>query len=133
MQIHSFLKKCFLKSSNLARLIYNFMTSKVVLILALVFFIASSTMYTVNIKCGTCTNTTGCAGNRCLIITGEINSESCYGASTCSMSYQQSIQMGQCSNDFYGTACSSGVCISSSSVNMCYSSSIGCLNGVTFT
>ena len=109
------------------------MTLKEEFILALVFCIASSTMYTVNMKCGTCKNTTGCAGNTCLIYTGDVNTEYCYGTSTCSISFQQNIQLGLCSKDLYGTPCSSGVCMSSSSMYMCYSKGDSCLNGVRST
>ena len=110
------------------------MQYKVVLILALAFSLASPTMYSVNVRCGTCTNTTGCAGNSCLIYTGDITAEYCYGTSSCgSFAVAQNIQIGQCSNDYSGVGCSSGVCMVSGSANMCYSSGAGCLNGVSFT
>lgn len=111
------------------------MLSKVVLILAVTFCLASPTMYNVNMRCGTCANTTGCAGNICLIYTGDLTAEYCFGTSSCGGSFaiSQSFQIGQCSNDLSGASCSSGVCMVSASANMCFSSGAGCLNGVSFT
>jgi hypothetical protein len=101
--------------------------------MSLLLIFASSKIYTISLKCGTCQKTTGCLGNKCMIFSGDITAEYCNGNSVCSFSLQENIQIGTCSTDMSGSGCSSGVCMMGASVNMCYASGGGCLNGVTFS
>lgn len=97
----------------------------------------SSQMVTVNYKCGTCQSKTGCAGNICLILTGDIQSQYCYGSSTCgSFSSQTNVTVGSCTVDQSGSNCQSGLCVSSGSALMCYGSSafsLLCANTTTLS
>jgi len=82
--------------------------------IAFLMIAVSSQVYNVNILCGTCSTTTGCLGNMCLKVTGDISHENCYGQSTCSSySHQTALTLSECSIDQSGGTCQSGICMSS--------------------
>lgn len=99
---------------------------------SILLILAYSKVYNINLNCGTCQNTTGCIGNKCVIFTGDVTAEYCNDNSACSFSLQQNMKIGQCSSDFSGSICSSGVCMASATTSMCYSSGGFCLDGVSF-
>ena len=54
------------------------------LVLSCLLFLASATVYSVAMKCGTCSAAkSGCTGNMCITLTGDLTAEYCYGKDTC--------------------------------------------------
>lgn len=60
---------------------------------------------------------------------GDLNAEVCYGASSCGFTGTSAAKIGRCSFSVNG-ACSSGLCLDASSVNLCYSTNY-CFTGTT--
>jgi len=106
-----------------------------VIFFAVLSLVSSATVYKANLTCGTCVTKTGCTGNTCLFLTGDVKGEYCYGSGTCGFNSAQAIKLGLCSNDATGQSCSSGLCLADLPSNFCYplaNSSSTCPNGVTF-
>lgn len=108
------------------------MVTKILVVLVLC-ALASCKIYNINLKCGTCQSTSGCTANLCFTFSGDLTAEYCANTSSCSFSFQESLQIGTCTTDLSGKTCASGVCMGGGSVNMCFSTSgYGCLDGVVF-
>jgi hypothetical protein len=61
------------------------------LVLAYLCLVVSSKTYKSAITCNTCVTKTGCTGNKCLFMVGDVTGEYCLGSDTCAVSSVQNV------------------------------------------
>lgn len=98
------------------------MTKLVLLLLLIAKLLTAPTItYTSQLTCMTCKNITGCPGNVCLRLIGEITAEYCYGRSSCLFTKPEYVTFASCGYDVTLNNCSSKICMNGLTSNTCIS------------